>query len=168
MIELLNAVADKDAAYEDFAVWRYGEVLLEAWQRQGAIVRLARNVELAVRFDLDGLEVSAAWWYAPPAQIERYRTAVADPASGPRLTTIIRKLEREGVAISGDLLKRPLRGHPVDHPRSQLLRHRSLIATHPLGCDAWIHTAGAADRVIGAFTRLRPLTRWLVEHVSRA
>ncbi|MDX6283562.1 MAG: hypothetical protein QOH03_4633 [Kribbellaceae bacterium] len=167
MVELLDVAAGLDAAYEDFAVWRYGGVLMEAWQRQGAIVRLARNVELSVRFDLDGLEVSAAWWYGPPEQIERYRAAVADPTSGPRLAAILRKLERQDFAISGDLLKRPLRGHPPDHPRAQLLRHRSLLATRPLGCDDWIHTPEAADRLIDVFTQLRPLTRWLAENVSR-
>ena len=167
MIELLHAVAVADSAYEDFAVWGYGEVLVGAWQRQSAIVRLARNVELGVRFDLDGLEVSAAWWYAPSEQIERYRAAVADSGTGRRLSGIVRKLEREGFVISGDLLKRPLRGYPVDHPRAQLLRHRSVIATRPLGCEDWIHTPAAADRVVFAFTQLRPLARWLVENVSR-
>ncbi len=167
MVELLDAMAAADPEYEDFAVWRYGEVLMEAWQRQGAIVRLARNVELSIRFDLDGLEVSVAWWYAPGEQIERYRAAVAESGTGRRLTGIVRKLEREGFVISGDLLKRPLRGYPADHPRAQLLRHRSLIATRPLGCDNWIHTPAAADRVASAFSQLRPLSRWLVENVSR-
>lgn len=167
MIELLNAVADVDSAYEDFSVWGYGDVLVEAWQRQHAIVRLAGNVELGIRFDLDGLEVGVAWWYAPAVQIERYRAAVAESGSGRRLTGIVRKLKREGFVISGDLLKRPLRGYPADHPRAQLLRHRSVIATRPLGCDDWIHTPAAADRVVSAFSQLRPLARWLVENVSR-
>lgn len=167
MIGLLNAVADADSAYEDFSVWGYGDVLLDAWQQQRAIVRLGRNVELGVRFDLDGLEVGVAWWYAPAVQIERYRAAVADPGSGRRLSGIVRKLEGEGFVISGDLLKRPLRGYPADHPRAQLLRHRSVIATRPLGCDDWIHTPATADRVVTAFTQLRPLSRWLVENVAR-
>jgi uncharacterized protein (DUF2461 family) len=166
MIGLLNAVADADPAYEDFSVWGYGEVLLQAWQRQSAIVRLARNVELGVRFDLDGLEVGVAWWYAPSEQIERYRAAVADPRSGPRLVAVLNRLEREGFAITGDLLKRPLRGHPADHPRANLLRHKSLIASRPLGCDDWIHTPAAADAVLAAFTQLRPLSRWLVNNVA--
>ena len=167
MVGLLNAVADADPAYEDFSVWGYGEVLVQAWQRQSAIVRLARNVELGVRFDLDGLEVALAWWYAPAEQIERYRAAVADPRTGPRLVAVLRRLEREGFAISGDLLKRPLRGHPVDHPRAELLRHRSVIASRGLGCDDWIHTAEAADRVLAAFSQLRPLARWLVGNVAQ-
>jgi uncharacterized protein (DUF2461 family) len=166
MVGLLNAVADADPEYEDFAVWGYGDVLLDAWQRQRAIVRLARSIELGVRFDLDGLEVGLAWWYAPSEQIERYRTAVADAASGKRLVAVLRKLERDGFAISGDLLKRPLRGCPADHPRAELLRHKSLIASRPLGCDEWIHTAAAADRVLDTFHQLRPLARWLVKNVS--
>ncbi|MFB6720917.1 DUF2461 family protein [Kribbella sp. NPDC056345] len=157
MIELLDAVAEADPAYEDFSVWGYGGVMLAAWQHQSAIVRLARNVELGVRFDLDGLEVGVAWWYAPAEQIERYRAAVAEPGSGRRLTGIVRKLEREGFGISGELLKRPLRGYPADHPRAELLRHRSVIARRPLGCEDWIHTAAAADQVLRAFTQLRPL-----------
>ncbi|WP_238173720.1 DUF2461 family protein [Kribbella speibonae] len=166
MIDLLNAVADADSAYEDFSVWGYGEVLLRAWQRQSAIVRLARNIELGVRFDLEGLEVCVAWWYAPSAQIERYRAAVAVDGSGSRLVAIVRKLEREGFVLSGELLKRPLRGYPVDHPRAELLRHKSVIATRSLGCEEWIHTPAAADQVLAAFSQLRPLARWLVENVS--
>lgn len=167
MVELLNAVADTDPEYEDFAVWGYGDVLLQAWQRQNAIVRLARNIELGVRFDLDGLEVGVAWWYAPSVQIERYRAAVADPGSGRRLVAILGNLEREEFVISGDLLKRPLRGYPAEHPRATLLRHRSVIATRPLGCEEWIHTPAAADRVLAAFSQLRPLARWLVKNVSQ-
>ncbi|ONI74544.1 hypothetical protein BWI15_11640 [Kribbella sp. ALI-6-A] len=166
MIELLHAVADADPQYEDFAVWGYGEVLMQAWQRQHAIVRMARNVELSVRFDLDGLEVGVAWWYAPSEQIERYRAAVADAGSGRRLVAILRRLEREGFVISGDLLKRPLRGYPADHPRATLLRHKSVIATRPLGCEDWLHTAEAAHRVQAAFSQLRPLTQWMVKNVS--
>lgn len=168
MVELLNAVADADSAYEDFSVWGYGDVLLRAWQRQSAIVRLARNVELGVRFDLDGLEVSVAWWYAPSVQIERYRAAVADDGSGPRLVAIVRMLEREGFVISGDVLKRPLRGYPADHPRAGLLRHKSVIATRPLGGEEWIHSPAAADHILAAFSQLRPLSRWLVNNVTKA
>ncbi|GAA1520214.1 hypothetical protein GCM10009741_21080 [Kribbella lupini] len=166
MIELLNVVADQDPAYEDFSVWGYGEVLLRAWQRQSAIVRLACNVELGVRFDLDGLEVGVAWWYAPSVQIERYRAAVADDGSGRRLVAILRKLDAEGFELSGEQLKRPLRGYPPEHPRAALLRHKSVIAFRPLGCDDWIHTPAAADQVLAAFTQLRPLARWLVKNVA--
>ncbi|MEI8406444.1 MULTISPECIES: DUF2461 family protein [unclassified Kribbella] len=112
-----------------------------------------------------GLQVGVAWWYAPSVQIERYRAAVADPGSGRRLVAIIRNLEQKGFVISGDLLKRPLRGYPANHLRANLLRHRSVIVTRPPGCEEWIRTSAAADRVLDAFAQLRPLARWLVKNV---
>jgi hypothetical protein len=62
--------------------------------------------------------------------------------------------------------KRPLRGYPADHPRAELLRHRSVIASRPLGCEDWIHTAAAADQLLATFHQLRPLARWLIKNVS--
>ncbi|WP_328999503.1 DUF2461 domain-containing protein [Kribbella sp. NBC_00709] len=90
-----------------------------------------------------------------------------DPGPGRRPVTIIRNLERDGFTITGDLLKRPLRGHRADHPRANLLRHKSLIATRPVGCDEWIHTPAAADHVLAAFTQLRPLSHWLLKNVAQ-
>jgi hypothetical protein len=60
MIDLLNDLADVDPWYEDFSVWRYASTAYW-WQNQCAIVRVARNVEIAFRFSLDGLQVKAAW-----------------------------------------------------------------------------------------------------------
>lgn len=160
MIALLNAVADADSAYEDFAVWGYGKMVWP-WQRQGALVRLTPNVELALRFDLDGLYVKAAWWYAPPEQIQRYRAAVADEVQGQKLAAITRELEQDGFELSGDVMKRVPRGFTADHPRATLLRHRSVIAGMALGCDHWLHTAEPVSRVVDAFAELKPLTSWL-------
>ena len=165
MIDLLNAVADANPGYEDFSVWGFAKTV-RPWQRQSAIVRLGRNVELVVRFDLDGLEVCAAWWYGPSEQIQRYRAAVADHGRGRRLATIVRTLERDGFTITGDVMTRPPRGYSADHPRAALLRRRSLIALQSLGCEDWLHTAAAVDHVLATFTQLHPLAVWLVENVS--
>ncbi|MGH3487864.1 MAG: DUF2461 family protein, partial [Actinopolymorphaceae bacterium] len=58
------------------------------------------------------------------------------------------------------------RGYPVGHPRAGMLRHRSLIAKRPLGCEDWLHTPAAVDRVLAAFAELRPLTSWLATYVA--
>jgi hypothetical protein len=42
----------------------------------------------------------------------------------------------------------------------------SVIASRPLGCEDWIHTAAAADQVLATFHQLRPLARWLIKNVS--
>src|ERR1700742_1090777 len=76
MIDLLNDLADVDPWYEDFAVWHYASTAFW-WQNQCAVVRVARHVEIGLRFSLDGLGIAAAWRYAGPAQIARFRAAVA-------------------------------------------------------------------------------------------
>jgi len=160
MIALLNDVADADEAYEDFSVWGYGKMIWP-WQRQRAIVRMSPNVELGVGFDLDGLHVQAAWWYAPPDQIQRYRAAVADDDRGAEIAEVVRTLQSAGFEISGDVMRRSPRGYPNDHPRAELLRHRSLIAGLALGCDDWLHTPEPVDRVLATFADVRPLVSWL-------
>lgn len=163
MIALLNDVADADEAYEDFSVWGYGSTVWW-WQHQCAAVRLDGKLEYGLRFDLDGLEVSGGW---EQRGLESYRAAVADRSTGPALVKIVKSLRGKGFEISGDMLKRTPRGYPADHPRAELLRHRSLRATRPLGCDDWLHTPEAVDRVLATFTDLRPLMSWLADQVEQ-
>lgn len=164
MIELLQDVADADEAYEDFHVWGFAKMLWP-WQRQAGMVRVAPSVELAVSFDLDGLAVQCSWWYAPGEQVERYRASVAGDA-GAELAEIVEGLAGDGYEIGGDLLKRVPRGYAPDHPRAELLRHRSLTAARPVGGEAWLHTPEVVDRVLAEFAALRPLTSWFAENAG--
>lgn len=166
MIDLLTEVAAADAAYEDFSVWSYA-TMVSMWQRQSAIVRIARCVEIGVSFDLDGLHVRGAWWYPDPGQVDRYRAAVAAASTGPELERIVRDLDRKGLEISGDQLKRGPRGYSPDHPRFELLRYRSLFALDHLGCEDWLHTPEPVDRTLASFTRLRPFLSWLADNVPQ-
>ncbi|MFH8442196.1 DUF2461 family protein [Streptomyces sp. NPDC018026] len=165
MISLLHDLAWADPAFEDHSVWRYGKTPWW-WQNQSAVVRIARNVEIGLRFNLDGLQVQGAWWYGDSDQISRFRAAVAAETSGAVLADVVADLLRRGYEISGDLLKRAPRGYPTDHPRAALLRHRSLLAVQYLGCDAWLQTPEAVERVLATHEELRPLLGWLTDHVA--
>jgi uncharacterized protein (DUF2461 family) len=163
MIDLLNDLADVDPWYEDFAVWRYASTAYW-WQNQCAVVRVARNVEIGFRFNLDGLRIKAAWQYAGPEQIALFRAAVAADESGRTLEDLVSSLAADGHEILGDVMKRVPRGYPVGHPRADLLKHRSLIAAREFGSDA----VRGVEPVYRACERLRPLLEWLAEHaVSR-
>ena len=164
MVALLQDVADADPAYEDFSVWGYGKMIWW-WQHQCAAIRLGRSLELGMKFDLDGLEVQGAWWYAGSDQIARYRAAVADATAGSDLAKVLDVLVERGFEIRGDTMKRGPRGYPADHPRADLLRRRSVVAVRPLGCDDWLHTPAAVDRVLEAYADLRPMTEWFTHHV---
>jgi uncharacterized protein (DUF2461 family) len=165
MVELVRAVADADDAYGDHLVTHFRKTAWW-WQHQCAIVRIDRWVEVGLRFDLDGLHVQGAWWYAAPEQKQRFRAAVADDESGPELARIVEALQDKGYEIAGDVMKRVPRGYSPDHPRAELLRHRSLLAIRPLGCDGWLHTPEAVDRVFATFEELRPFLSWLADHTT--
>jgi Conserved hypothetical protein (DUF2461) len=159
MIDLLNDLADTDAWYEDFAVWHYGSTAYW-WQNQCATVRVARNVEISLRFNLDGLQVKAAWWYVGSEQIALFRAAAAADGSGRVLAGLVSSLAGDGHEIRGDVMRRIPRGYPADHPRADLLKHRSLTAARELEPDA-VHDVAPVYRTC---QRLRPLLGWLAEH----
>ena len=159
MIDLLNDLADVDPWYEDFAVWRYASTAYW-WQNQCATVRVARNIEIGFCFNLDGLRIQAAWWYAGPEEIARFRAAAAADESGRTLADLVSSLAADEHEILGDVMKRVPRGYPADHPRADLLKHRSLIAARELESD----TVRDVEPVYRACERLRPLLDWLREH----
>lgn len=165
MIALMNDVADADGTYEDFSVWSYA-TMAWYWQHQPAVVRIRKFLELSLSFDLDGLHVQGAWWYADSTQVERYRHAVAADASGEQLAGIVDALRAKGFTITGDVLKRLPRGYAIEHPRAELLKHRTVRAQLPLGCDDWLHTSAVVDRVLEVFGELRPMTTWFAANVS--
>jgi hypothetical protein len=159
MIDLFNDLADVDPWYEDFAVWRYATTAYW-WQNQCGIVRVARHIDIGFRFSLDGLQIKAAWWYAGPEQIALFRAAAAADESGGRLEDLVSSLAADGHEILGDVMKRIPRGYPADHPRADLLKHRSLVAARELESDAVLDV----EPVFRACERLRPLLDWLAEH----
>ncbi len=164
MIALLHDVADADATYDEFSVWGF-RIMLWPWQRQLGMVGIGPCLELSVAFDLDGLSVQGIGWYSGPVR-EAFRAAVADDTCGPDLVKTLEALRTRGYDITGDMMKRVPRGYPADHPRADLLRHRTLVAGRPLGCDDWLHTPEAVDRVLAAFEELRPMMSWLADHVA--
>jgi uncharacterized protein (DUF2461 family) len=163
MIDLLNDLADVDPWYEDFAVWRYASTAYW-WQNQCAVVRVARNVEIGFRFNLDGLGIKGAWWYAGPGQIALFRAAAAADESGRTLEGLVSSLAADGHEILGDVMKRVPRGYPAGHPRASLLKHRSLIAALELESG----TVRDVEPVYRACERLRPLLGWFADHTAGA
>ncbi|MCW1099993.1 DUF2461 domain-containing protein [Streptomyces sp. RS2] len=165
MVSLLHDLARTDPVFEDHSVWRYGKTPWW-WQNQSAVVRIAPNVEIGFRFNLEGLHMQGAWWYAGSDQISRFRAAVAAEASGSVLGDVVAELRGKGFEINGDVLKRAPRGYPAEHPRTTLLRHRSLLAVRHLGCDEQLRTPEVVDRVLATREELGPLLTWLTDHVA--
>ena len=74
--------------------------------------------------------------------------------------------ERQGFEISGDRLKTSPRGYDADHPRIELLRHRSLSVGHPLGFEPVIHTPELLDLVRADWRRCARWSTWVATHTA--
>jgi uncharacterized protein (TIGR02453 family) len=116
------------------------------------------------QLDADGLMVAGGMWAPEPEQLARFRAAVDADASGKALVTIVDDLRAAGYEIGGDLLKTRPRGTPPDHPRIELLRHRSLYAHRGWPPEDWVFTPQVIDRVRTAWRGLRPLIDWTRDH----
>jgi uncharacterized protein (TIGR02453 family) len=116
----------------------------------------------------DGLFAAGGYWRMQPDQIERFRVAVDDDRRGKDLQARLAVLTDAGLTVAGDRLKTRPRGVDPNHPRLELLRHRSLHAWRQWEPDAELHEPSCADRVAETWRELRPLTQWLDDHVGPA
>ncbi|GII55682.1 TIGR02453 family protein [Planotetraspora thailandica] len=132
---------------------------------QGAYVQAdLSGVGYYVQLDAEGLYVAGGWW-AGGDQILRYREALDDEAAGERLERVIASLPPE-LTVGGDRLKTRPRGAPEDHPRLELLKHKSLHAGRRFEPELWLGTPETVDRVRATWRSLTPLVDWLRVHLS--
>ncbi|MCE1178247.1 MAG: DUF2461 domain-containing protein [Micrococcales bacterium] len=133
---------------------------------QGAYCATPDKAYYYVQVDADGLLVGAGGYRLATDQLALYRAAAADDLAGPELERILAELAQEGFEPGGEQLKSRPRGIPADHPRLELLRHKSLHVSCEFGSPDWLFTPEVADRVRDAWDALRPFTGWLDQHVG--
>lgn len=133
---------------------------------QGGYCATADKAYYYVQLDADGLLLGAGGYYFAPDQLARFRAAVAHDLSGSDLERILADLTADGFEVGGERLKTRPRGIPADHPRVELLRHKSLHVSRGIGDPPWLSTPDALDRVRAEWDRLRVLTGWLDQHVG--
>ncbi len=114
----------------------------------------------------DGLMAAGGYYQMTPDQVARFRTAVADDRRGDDLEGRLVSVRSGGITIGGETLKTRPRGVDPDHPRLELLRHRSLYGWRRWPPDDVLHERGARRRVATAWRALQPLSEWLADHVG--
>jgi uncharacterized protein (TIGR02453 family) len=135
---------------------------------QAAFAGISPGVGYYVRIDSGGLLAGGGFRAHSTAQVERYREAVDDDASGSELSAVVAALRAEGFTFEGEQLKTRPRGYDADHPRLDLLRYKSLMAVMTFGTPAWLATDRAQDEVNDVWRAVAPLTAWVVDHVGHA
>ncbi len=119
-----------------------------------------------VHISAAGLFAAVGYYQMAPDQLVRYRTAVDEEATGAVLERLVAKLRAAGYTVGGDRLKTRPRGYDADHPRIDLLRHRTVVAWVDFGAPEGIHPEEAAARVAAAWRETLPLHQWLDDHVG--
>ena len=132
--------------------------------RQGAVVHHG-DQGLYVAIDAHGLHIGGGMFHSEPEQVARLRAAVADDVSGPKLVKEVARLRRAGLQVGGDQLKRVPKPWDADHPRADLLRHKTLVAWVDHEPDEWLHTPAAKDRVAATWKQVARLNAWLADHI---
>ena len=133
---------------------------------QGAFVAATPSAGWYVQVGAPGVRVSTGLFHTEAPALAAFRAAVDHDRHGPELARIVRRLERSGWEVGGDRLATSPRGWSADHPRIDLLRHRTLSVGQDLGVDPVIHTPDLVERVRGLWRETTPLVRWAVRHTA--
>ena len=134
---------------------------------QGAFVAAAPSTGWYIQVSAPGVRVGGGFYRAESADLARIRAAIADDRSGSELEALLAGLAAAGLDVGGEQLKRPPRGYDVDHPRVDLLRHKSLTASRDYGFDGVIHSPDLLGLVREDWRRMRPLVEWVAARVDQ-
>jgi uncharacterized protein (TIGR02453 family) len=131
---------------------------------QGAFVAAAPSCGWYVQVSAPGVRVGAGFYDAERDRLAALRAAMAHERTGTALQQILDGLRARGWEVGGDRLKTSPRGYDADHPRIELLRHKSLFVGRDYGFEPVIHTRELLDRVRADWRTARPLVEWLRTH----
>ncbi len=132
--------------------------------------RPGQFASLYVAISAQGVDAATGYYEMARDQLERYRAAVMDDTSGDALAAVVAQVQAAGVPVAaispGDVLKTAPRGYPRDHPRADLLRYKSLIASQHLPPDDTLTTPAIRDAVAAIWDAALPLADWLDRYVG--
>jgi uncharacterized protein (TIGR02453 family) len=128
---------------------------------QGAFVPVASGAGWYVQIGAPGLMAAGGLYGASADQLARLRSTIDDDVRGPELQAILAAVAEAGLVIGGEQLKTRPKGFPADHPRIDLLRHKSLVIRKEFGAPDWLATPRAAKEIRTAWEAMRPAVEWL-------
>lgn len=131
---------------------------------QGAYVATGPSTGYYIQVGAAGVFVGAGFYEASSARLAVIREAMVDEAHGGQLVGLLAALEKAGWKIGGETLKTAPRGYDVDHPRIELLRHKSLTVGVDYGFDPFIHSSDLVARVRKDWRKATPFLDWVAAH----
>ncbi len=135
----------------------------------GAVAERDDGVGVFVQVSSRGLLLGTGMPMPAPDQLQRLRSALADPTSGTSFCEAVDQVRLAGSRVfSGryEPLKRTPREYPADHPQAEFLRWKGVEIGHSPGLPDWLNSVEAASAIDQLAATGGPLHRWLGRHVG--
>ena len=133
---------------------------------QGAFVPKGPATGYYVQVGAPGVRVGVGFYEASSPRLASIRDAIADKRRGGELEEILATMQTAGWELGGDRLKTAPRGFDVDHPRIELLRHKSMTLGKSYGFEPFIHTPELLDRVRADWREATPFVEWVLRYAK--
>lgn len=115
-----------------------------------------------------GLFLGGGYFEMASDQVARYRRAVDDDVVALSLRDSITFAGKAKLEVGGHQLTRVPSGFAKDHPRADLLRHKSLTLHREIGSPDWLATKKAKAEIVKAWRAMAPLIDWLELNVGKS
>ena len=133
---------------------------------QGAFVASGPATGWYIQVGAPGVRVGVGFYEASSSRLTAIRDAIADEKRGRQLQRILTKLLHQGWELGGETLKTAPRGYEADHPRIDLLRHKSMTLGKSYGFEPLIHTPELLDAVRADWRAATPFVRWVTANAA--
>ena len=127
---------------------------------QGAYVATAPACGWYLEINADEFIAGAGFYHADPGPLARLRALIDTERGGRRLAGLCAGLTATGWQLCGDRVQTAPRGYSQDHPRIELLRHKTLWVAHEVE-PGYSGVPAVAGRVAELWREARPLLDWL-------
>ena len=133
---------------------------------QGAFIAKGPSTGYYVQIGAAGVRVGVGFYEASSDRLAAVRAAIDDKGHGSDLESVLDDLTSSGWELGGDRLKTAPRGYDVDHPRIELLRHKSMTLGKNLGFEPVIHSPELVARVAADWREAKPFVEWVLAHAK--
>ncbi|WP_110206948.1 DUF2461 domain-containing protein [Nocardioides daejeonensis] len=164
MVTLTEALAEEFGTAKVFRPYRdvrFAKDKTPYKTHQGAFVGVAPATGWYVELSARGVRIGGGFYEASATRLAAVRAAIDSDLTGPELVRTVERLASDDWEVGGDRLKTKPRGYDADHPRIELLRHRSLVVTRSLGFGSVIQGPELVGVVRDGWRQLRPLIEWV-------
>ena len=131
---------------------------------QGAFVPKGPSTGYYVQIGAPGVRVGVGFYEASGPRLASIREAIVDRRRGAELEDVLATMRASGWELGGDRLKTSPRGYDADHPRIELLRHKSMTLTKSYGFEPVIHAPELLDRVRADWREATPFVEWVLTY----